>query len=151
MLAEVKLNTLKALVSQSSKEELIWMNGYLSGLVAQGITLPEEAPAPAAAKAPVGRVTIAYGTETGYVDLDGKRERVPPDKALLKKIADLTSAKAWSADSAKDLRSVYENVKGEVGFEEVRREVTAQWAFYAFAFAVVAALGAVSMAARWPS
>ncbi|WP_407928995.1 VWA domain-containing protein [Aestuariimicrobium ganziense] len=95
--------------------------------------------------------TIAYGTETGYVDLDGKRERVAPDKAGLAQIAQTTDAKAWTADSAKDLTSVYKDVRGEVGFEEVKKEITAQWAFYAFAFAVIAALGAVSMAARWPS
>ena len=41
-------------------------------------------------------------------------------------------------------------MRSEVGYEEVKKEVTARWALYALAFAVVAALGAVSMAARWP-
>ncbi|MGD8214634.1 VWA domain-containing protein [Aestuariimicrobium sp. Y1814] len=95
--------------------------------------------------------TIAYGTETGWVDLDGKRERVAPDFKLMQDLANQTGGKAWKADSAKELSQVYEDVRGEVGYEEVRVEITAQWAFYALAFAVVAALGAVSMAARWPS
>lgn len=95
--------------------------------------------------------TIAYGTQTGWVDIDGKRERVAPDVELLRSIADQTGGKAWTADSAKELGQVYKDVRGEVGYEEVRVEITAQWAFYALAFAVVAALGAVSMAARWPS
>ena len=95
--------------------------------------------------------TIAYGTQTGWVDIDGKRERVAPDVELLKNIATQTDGKAWTADSAKELSQVYKDVRGEVGYEEVRVEITAQWAFYALAFAVVAALGAVSMAARWPS
>ena len=38
--------------------------------------------------------TIAYGTENGYVDLDGKREKVPPDKALLQRIASMTNGQA---------------------------------------------------------
>ncbi|CAI9411083.1 MULTISPECIES: VWA domain-containing protein [Aestuariimicrobium] len=95
--------------------------------------------------------TIAYGTETGYVDLDGKRERVAPDKAALRQIAQSTGGKAWGADSASQLNNVYKDVRSEVGYEDVKTEITAQWAFYALAFAVVAALGAVSMAARWPS
>lgn len=95
--------------------------------------------------------TIAYGTATGYVDLDGKRERVAPDTQLLKDIARTGGGKSWTADSAKQLGEVYKDVRGEVGYEEKKVEITAQWAFYAFAFAVVGALAAVSMAARWPS
>ena len=75
--------------------------------------------------------TIAYGTENGYVDLDGKRHNVAPD----------------SADSLKD---AYTKIGSSVGTEEVRKPVTAQYAFGALGFAVVAALGAVMMAARWP-
>lgn len=95
--------------------------------------------------------TIAYGTQTGYVDIDGKRERVAPDRETLRKIADATGGKAWTADNTKELNNVYKDIRGEVGYEEQRVEITARWAFYALAFAVVAALGAVSMAARWPS
>ena len=101
-----------------------------------------------AAKVPV--YTIAYGTSTGYVDVDGKRERVPPDTAVLKQIASATGGKSWGADSASELKNVYKDVKSELGYEEVRKERTAQYALYALAFATVAALGAVSMAARWP-
>lgn len=110
-----------------------------------------DGPAAQAKKQKIPIYTIAYGTETGYVDVDGKRERVAPDKAALKKIAQTTGGKAWGADSAGELKNVYKDVRSEVGYEEVKTETTAQWAFYALAFAVVAALGAVSMAARWPS
>ncbi len=111
-------------------------------------------PAAAVAKAKKQKIkiyTIAYGTENGYVDLDGKRERVAPDRAALKQIAESTGGKAWTADSADQLKSVYKDVRSQVGYEEQKKDVTAQWAFYALGFAVVAALGAVSMAARWPS
>jgi sulfite reductase (NADPH) flavoprotein alpha-component len=36
MLTETKWKILLDLINSSSKEELIWINGYLSGLVAQG-------------------------------------------------------------------------------------------------------------------
>ena len=45
-------------------------------------------PKPATAKVPI--YTIAYGTENGYVDLDGKREPVPVDHELMKQIAAAT-------------------------------------------------------------
>ncbi len=63
MLTEPKFKLLTDLISQLSKEELIWMNGYVSGLVAQpGSASPVvTTAAPAASK----KITITYGTETG--------------------------------------------------------------------------------------
>lgn len=49
------------LVTGSAKEELIWLSGYLSGLVASGSS-PKEAEGP---KKALPKLTIAYGTETG--------------------------------------------------------------------------------------
>ena len=103
-----------------------------------------------AAQAKVPIYTIAYGTDNGYVDLDAQRFRVPPDPALLKRISALTGGREVSAESAGQLDSAYKDLKSSVGYESVRREVTAQYAMYALGFAVVAALGAVSMAGRWP-
>ncbi len=103
-----------------------------------------------ATKAKVPIYTIAYGSENGYVDLDGKREPVPPDKALLQRIATMTNGQAYSAENVGQLDSVYKNIRSEVGYEEVRKEITATWAGYGLAFAVVAALAAVSLGARWP-
>ena len=60
MLGDSKLKVWLDLIQASSKEELIWMNGYLTGLIAQ---FEQQAAPPA--KAVAGKVTIAYGTETG--------------------------------------------------------------------------------------
>ena len=103
-----------------------------------------------AARAKIPVFTIAYGTENGSVDLDGKRERVPPDRELLSQIARATGGTASTAENAGDLSRVYDNIRSEVGFEEVKKETTALWAGYGLAFAVVAALAAVSLGARWP-
>ena len=59
MLSETKLKIIQDLVSGASKEELAWMNGYFSGLLAG--TANQEVPQ----KTTAGRITIAYGTETG--------------------------------------------------------------------------------------
>ncbi len=72
MLAELKLKTLLDLVKTSNREELVWMNGYLAGLLAQ--TAEHQAtpaaqalagPSAVPAKPAVQKITIAYGTETG--------------------------------------------------------------------------------------
>ncbi len=122
-------------------------------LLSDGQNTMGQAPMQAAAaahKKEVAVYTVAYGTQNGYVDLEGKRELVPPDRELLSKIAQESGGKSYTAESASQLSDVYKTLKSEVGYEEVRKEVTAQWAGYALAFAVVAALGAISMGARWP-
>lgn len=66
MLAELKLKTFLDLVNSSTNEELIWMNGYLSGVLSRQGAQQQTASVAAPATAPaVNRLTIAYGTETG--------------------------------------------------------------------------------------
>ena len=60
MLAENKLKALQNLISQATNEELIWMNGYLNGIVSS-----KETKEIAVSKNGVNKITIAYGTETG--------------------------------------------------------------------------------------
>ena len=103
-----------------------------------------------ATKAKVPIDTIADVYENGYVDLYGKREPVPPAKEWLQRIASMTNGQAYTAENVGQLDSVYKNIRSEVGYEEVRKEITATWAGYGLAFAVVAALAAVSLGARWP-
>ncbi|MBD0350453.1 MAG: flavodoxin domain-containing protein [Flavisolibacter sp.] len=63
MLASAKKKILDELIATSTKEELIWLNGYLSGFVASG--MPAVAAEPVVSKPAVSKITIAYGTETG--------------------------------------------------------------------------------------
>jgi sulfite reductase (NADPH) flavoprotein alpha-component len=80
MLTTPKLQLMQELIAGSTREELIWLSGYLAGVVAQGVATgtPTTAPTTAlhtAATGPVSpsaapdqpalRITIAYGTETG--------------------------------------------------------------------------------------
>ncbi len=110
---------------------------------------PQQAAAEAkAAKVPV--YTIAYGTENGYVDLDGKREPVPVDHEEMKRIAQATGGEYFAAATADQLKRVYSNIGSDVGYEKADREVTARFAGYGLALAVLAALGAISLGARWP-
>ena len=83
MLTSPKLTLVQELIAGASREELIWLSGYLAGVVAQrthetSVAVPAAAViAPTAVTAPVaaapadipvpgvGKITIAYGTETG--------------------------------------------------------------------------------------
>jgi sulfite reductase (NADPH) flavoprotein alpha-component len=63
MLAELKLKALTDLTALLTKEELIWANGYISGLVTD--TAAPESAIVKASGAAGKKITIAYGTETG--------------------------------------------------------------------------------------
>jgi len=106
--------------------------------------------AAAAKQAGVPIYTIAYGTDNGYVDLDGKRENVAPDRDLLRQLAADSGGDTFDATDQAQLDRVYTNIRSEVGQVATRKETTAAWAGYGLAFAVVAALAAVSLGARWP-
>jgi Ca-activated chloride channel family protein len=122
-------------------------------LLTDGSNTAGRAPMQAAAEARNAKVpiyTIAYGTENGYVDLDGKREPVPVDHELMKQIAATTNGDYYEAATLEQLDKVYDNIGTEVGYEKAEREVTSRFAGYGLAFAVLAALGAISLGAKWP-
>jgi Ca-activated chloride channel family protein len=122
-------------------------------LLSDGSNTAGRAPQQAAAEARNAKVpvyTIAYGTENGYVDLDGKREPVPVNHNEMKQIAQISGGQYFAAATADELKDVYGNIGSEVGYEKADREVTSRFAGYGLAFAVLAALGAISLGARWP-
>jgi len=66
MLPSNKLKTLHDLVSTSTTEELIWINGYLSGLVADGTARNGNGHGKSVISGVnISKATICYGTETG--------------------------------------------------------------------------------------
>ena len=69
-------------------------------LLSDGTNTAGRAPLQAAAEAKAAKVpvyTIAYGTENGYVDLDGKREPVPVDHEVMQQIAEATGGDYFAA------------------------------------------------------
>ena len=70
MLGESKLKTLLELIKSSSKEELIWMSGYLDGVLQSngGVATAAQttqAAVTAVSVPAINKITILYGTETG--------------------------------------------------------------------------------------
>ena len=63
MLDASKMKLVEQLVAGSQTEELIWLNGYIAGLLAG--KNGSEQPLPVQAKPAINKITIAFGTETG--------------------------------------------------------------------------------------
>jgi len=94
--------------------------------------------------------TIAYGTANGYVESNGRREPVPVNPAELAQVSRLSGGKAFTAGSSGELKEVYSSIAKSVGYVKVDQEVTEQYAGYALALAVLAAMAVISLGARWP-
>jgi Ca-activated chloride channel homolog len=94
--------------------------------------------------------TIAYGTADGYIEIGGRQEPVPVDKAELARVSKISDGEAYSAASAGELKQVSKDLGSSVGKEKVDREVTARYAGFGLGLAILAALGMISLGARWP-
>lgn len=93
--------------------------------------------------------TISYGTDNGYVDLDGTRNPVPPDPDSLKAISQMTAGKFFTADNASQLKNAYSSIKSEVGYVKKVKEITGTVAGVALILSVLAAVGALVLGSRW--
>lgn len=110
-----------------------------------------DAGAAAAAKArgvPVS--TIAFGTSSGRVTVDGQTIAVPVDEAALRSVATTTGGRFFEAESAPELASVFEDLGARVGIVREQREVTDYLVGAALLAAVVAAAGSLVWFSRLP-
>lgn len=79
MIKEPKWKIIESFIAEATPEELIWLNGYLSGLLSNKNV--QEKSVSAETRPGISKITIAYGTETGNA----------------KKLASVFSAKAKKA------------------------------------------------------
>ncbi|HEY5848441.1 MAG TPA: magnesium chelatase, partial [Microlunatus sp.] len=77
-------------------------------------------------------------------------EPVPVDRAELQRVSKISGGEAYTATSAGELKDVYRDIGTSVGTEKVDREVTSRYAGFGLAFAILAAMGMISLGARWP-
>lgn len=111
---------------------------------------PSDEAARAARDQKVPVYTIAYGTADGYIEVSGRKEPVPVDRAELTRVARISGGEDYTASSAGELRDVYKDIGTSVGKELVDKEVTSRYAGFGLGFAILAALGMISLGARWP-
>jgi Ca-activated chloride channel family protein len=94
--------------------------------------------------------TIAYGTEDGTVGSTASSSPCPVDADALERLAESTDGTAFTAASGEELRSVYDDIGGQVGTTTEVREITARFAGVALALTVAAVAAALAWGARLP-
>ena len=115
------------------------------GYRTSGRSIEDAATAATSANVPVS--TIAFGTDSGVVDIRGQLQRVPVDRLSLQQLAETTKGYFYEAASVSELKKVYEDMGSSIGHRVEPREVT-QW--YAGA-ALLFALAAGAMSLLWTS
>ncbi len=100
------------------------------------------------AKIPVS--TIAFGSDAGFVTVEGRSIPVPVNRPALAQIADATGGKAFEAATAKELRRVYADIGSSIGFRTEQREVSSWLVGLGLAFALAAAAGSLLWTSRLP-
>ena len=131
----------------TGKEPPVVMLLLSDGANTVGKTQPLEA-AEHARQMNVPVFTIALGTDEGVVEVPDesgqpRRIPVPPDKATLRRVAEITGGKFFTAPSSRDLKTVYRDLGSRIGFVKERQEVTVVFAAAALLFVVAG--GALSL------
>ncbi len=88
--------------------------------------------------------TVTLGTPAGTIQVtrsNGAVETrpVPPDPSEMREVAALSGGKAYTADTAKDLSDVYEQLGSRIGTRKEPREITAAFTGGAMSLLVVGA------------
>jgi Ca-activated chloride channel homolog len=95
--------------------------------------------ATAASQANVPVSTIAFGTDTGVVNIQGENKLVPVDRQSLQQLAEATKGYYYEAASLGELKQVYEDMGSSIGHRVESREVTQWYAGVALLFGLCAA------------
>lgn len=99
----------------------------------------------AATEADVPVSTIAYGTPSGTVEVDGQVIPVPVDQPSLDSLAESTGGNGYAAETADELDQVYEDIQSSIGYRTEPRDVTP----YVVALALLIAMIAAGLSLRW--
>jgi Ca-activated chloride channel family protein len=118
------------------------------GYRTSGRSIEDAAAAATAANVPVS--TIAFGTDTGVVDIRGVLQRVPVDRLSLQQLAQTTKGFSSEAASVSELKKVYEDMGSSIGHRTEPREVTQWYAGAALLFGLCAAAMSLLWTSRLP-
>jgi Ca-activated chloride channel family protein len=99
----------------------------------------------AARSAGVPVSTIAFGTDSGTVDLQGEQIPVPADKTTLRELAQQTGGSFHTATTEQELSQVYANIGSQIGYTTSHRDIS--WRF--LAIGLLLALAAAGASLLW--
>jgi Ca-activated chloride channel family protein len=87
--------------------------------------------------------TIAFGTSTGTLNLQGRVIPVPSDPAAMARIAAESGGTSFTARSAGQLKSVYTQIGRAVGYEVHKHDVSSWFTFLGLLLAALSATAAL--------
>ena len=95
--------------------------------------------------------TISLGTDSGSITTpSGARIPVTPDPETLEAIARTSGGRAFTADDAEDLDTVYEKLGSRIGSKQEKREITAGFAAGGLVLLIAAAATSLRAFGRLP-
>ena len=97
----------------------------------------------AAQRAHVSVSTIAFGTQTGTVTIQGVTREVPADDNTLRTIAERTGGSFHTAHSEQELSSVYSDIGSQIGYTTQHRDIS--WRFLFGGLLLLFAAGGAAM------
>jgi Ca-activated chloride channel family protein len=89
--------------------------------------------------------TIAFGTDSGTVTIDGEAIPVPADKTALQQLAQQTGGSFHTAASEQELSDVYKDIGSQIGYTTARRDIS--WRF--LLVGLLLAVGAAATSMLW--
>jgi Ca-activated chloride channel family protein len=87
--------------------------------------------------------TIAFGTPTGTVTIDGITRQVPADDDALRQIAEQTGGSFHTAHNEQELSSVYKDIGSQIGYTTKKKNVS--WRYLVVGLVFLFAAGGSSM------
>jgi Ca-activated chloride channel family protein len=118
------------------------------GYRTSGRSVEDASAAAVSANVPVS--TIAFGTDTGAVNIRGQMQPVPVDRRSLEQMAETTKGFFYEAASVSELKQVYQDMGSSIGHRVAPREVTQWYAGVALLFGLVAAALSLLWTSRLP-
>ncbi|MGQ0841751.1 VWA domain-containing protein [Actinokineospora sp.] len=107
-----------------------------------------------AAKASADRkipiTTIAFGTKDGTVEIEGRVQAVPVDDVAMEEIASLSGGDFYRAATAEQLRSVYDTLGEQIGYEIKEADASRPWLMLGTLAALIAAATSLVFGQRLP-
>ena len=110
-----------------------------------GRSIEDAAAAASTANVPVS--TIAFGTDTGVVEINGSLQRVPVDRPALEQLAESTQGFFYEAATEEALRQVYEDMGSSIGYRTVAKEI----AVWFIGIGLLLGLTAAGLSLLWTS
>ncbi|CAN5811373.1 VWA domain-containing protein [soil metagenome] len=111
---------------------------------------PDDGAAREALEADVPVSTIAFGTDAGFVEIDGETVPVPVNESSLESVADITGGTFFRAVTAGELTDVYQDIGSSVGFATEQREITQWFIGIGLALLLITAGASLALFSRLP-